>query len=68
MGTAVLSEMRKYRYGPGLAKGSIAAGATLGILKPCSGFLKILVIGYDPCYLNSGKFDYYVLYEFDWLV
>jgi len=31
-------------------------------------FLKILVIGYDPCYLSSGKRIKYVLYEFGSLV
>jgi len=64
MRTAVLPEMRKYRYDLGLAKGSIAAGGTLGILKPFSGLLKILVIGYDPCYLSSGKLIKYVLCGF----
>ena len=36
MGSVALPEMKKYRYDPSLATGSIAAGGTLGILIPPS--------------------------------
>ncbi len=36
MGTVALPEMKKYKYDPRLATGSIAAGGTLGILIPPS--------------------------------
>jgi tripartite ATP-independent transporter DctM subunit len=36
MGKVALPEMRRYRYDPGLATGTIAAGGTLGILIPPS--------------------------------
>ena len=36
MGSIVLPEMRRYRYDPAIATGSIAAGGTLGILIPPS--------------------------------
>ena len=36
MGTVALPEMKKYKYDPSLATGSIAAGGTLGILIPPS--------------------------------
>ncbi len=36
MGTVALPEMKKYRYGPSLATGTVAAGGTLGILIPPS--------------------------------
>ena len=36
MGSVALPEMRKYKYDPGFAVGSIAAGGTLGILIPPS--------------------------------
>ncbi|MCL6476930.1 MAG: TRAP transporter large permease [Peptococcaceae bacterium] len=36
MGTVALPEMKKYKYHPSLATGSIAAGGTLGILIPPS--------------------------------
>ncbi len=36
MGTVALPEMKRYKYHDGLATGSIAAGATLGILIPPS--------------------------------
>lgn len=45
MGTVALPEMKKYKYHPGLATGSIAAGGTLGILIPPSvGFILYGVI------------------------
>lgn len=36
MGTAALPEMKRYRYSPKLASGSVAAGGTLGTLIPPS--------------------------------
>jgi C4-dicarboxylate transporter DctM subunit len=36
MATVALPEMKKYKYDPGLATGSIAAGGTMGILIPPS--------------------------------
>ncbi|MBA7681910.1 hypothetical protein ES703_90254 [subsurface metagenome] len=36
MGTTALPEMRRYKYAPGLATGSIAAAGTLGVLIPPS--------------------------------
>lgn len=36
MGAVALPEMKKYRYSPGLATGSVAAGGTIGILIPPS--------------------------------
>jgi tripartite ATP-independent transporter DctM subunit len=36
MGTVALPEMKTYKYSPGLATGSIAAGGTLGVLIPPS--------------------------------
>ena len=36
MGTAALPEMKRYRYSPELASGSVAAGGTLGTLIPPS--------------------------------
>jgi C4-dicarboxylate transporter DctM subunit len=36
MGSVALPEMRRYRYDPALATGSVAAGGTLGILIPPS--------------------------------
>lgn len=45
MGTVALPEMKKYRYEPSLATGSVAAGGTLGILIPPSvGFILYGVI------------------------
>lgn len=42
MGLVSLPEMRKYRYSPALATGSIAAGGTIGSLIPPSGMLIVL--------------------------
>ena len=36
MGTVALPEMKAYKYSPGLATGSVAAGGTLGVLIPPS--------------------------------
>lgn len=41
MGTVALPEMKRYRYAPTLAVGSIAAGGTIGILIPPSTMLII---------------------------
>jgi C4-dicarboxylate transporter DctM subunit len=41
MALVALPEMKKYRYSPALASGSIAAGGTMGILIPPSGMLII---------------------------
>ena len=45
MGRVAYPEMRRYRYGPRLATGSIAAGGTLGILiPPSTGFVIYAVL------------------------
>ncbi len=68
MGTVTLPEMKRYRYHDGLATGSIAAGATLGILIPPSiGFViygilteqsigKLLMAGILPGLLMTSLF------------
>jgi C4-dicarboxylate transporter DctM subunit len=43
-GRAALPELRRYRYGPGLATGVIAVGGTLGILIPPSVILVVYAI------------------------
>ena len=44
MGTLALPEMKRYKYDPALATGSIAAGGTIGILIPPSVILIIYAI------------------------
>jgi tripartite ATP-independent transporter DctM subunit len=44
MGTVALPEMKRYKYDPALATGSIAAGGTIGILIPPSVILIIYAI------------------------
>ncbi len=44
MGQVALPELRRYRYDPGLAAGTLAAGGTLGILIPPSIVLAIYAI------------------------
>ncbi len=68
MGTVTLPEMKRYHYHDGLATGSIAAGATLGILIPPSiGFViygvlteqsigKLLMAGILPGILLTSLF------------
>jgi C4-dicarboxylate transporter, DctM subunit len=41
IGYVAIPEMRRYKYDPGLACGSVAAGGTIGILIPPSGFFII---------------------------
>jgi tripartite ATP-independent transporter DctM subunit len=68
MGTAALPEMKRYRYDPALATGSVAAGGTLGILIPPSiGFVlygilteqsigRLLMAGILPGALLTGLY------------
>jgi C4-dicarboxylate transporter DctM subunit len=68
IGSAALPEMRRYKYNPSLATGSVAAGGTLGILIPPSmGFIlygliteqsigKLLISGVLPGILLSILF------------
>jgi len=68
MGTVALPEMRRFRYSPRLATGSIAAGGTLGFLIPPSiGFVvygmlteqsvgKLLVAGFLPGVLLASAY------------
>ena len=44
MGTVSLPEMRRYKYDPALATGSVAAGGTIGILIPPSVILIIYAV------------------------
>jgi tripartite ATP-independent transporter DctM subunit len=44
MGTVALPEMRRYKYDPALATGSVAAGGTIGILIPPSVILIIYAV------------------------
>jgi tripartite ATP-independent transporter DctM subunit len=68
MGRVCLPEMRRYKYDPGLAAGTVAAGGTLGILIPPStafvvyGILteqsigRLLLAGFLPGILLSALF------------
>lgn len=68
MGKVSLPEMERYRYDPGLATGSIAAGGTLGILIPPSTVLivyallteqsvgRLFLAGFLPGFLLTALF------------
>lgn len=68
MGTVALPEMKRYKYDPGLATGTVAAGGTLGILIPPSIILviygiiaeqniaKLLIAGFLPGFLLAALF------------